>query len=197
MGYSQLSVSWLCKSDLIFFLFFCVPQLFLWGAPFWVRLVRMWPFLNPQNWGIPSSWIVHAGCLFAAGIHSARTWMSGSFESARWNAYVHRLDLGLYSHPKEFWGNGVRTRVNSKGKIRSTGNIPFKGVSNPGRCIKRDSEPNTLQTELLRPSNGKNSISSRTDHWHRYQEQLNCLQTRPAINYRVVKYTLIIFFKVN
>ena len=47
--------------------------------------------------------------------------MSGSFESVRWNACVHRLDLGLYSHPKEFLGNGVRTRVNSKGKITSTG----------------------------------------------------------------------------
>ena len=27
------------------------------------------------------------------------------FQSVRWNACVHRLDLGLYSHPKEFWGN--------------------------------------------------------------------------------------------
>ena len=42
--------------------------------------------------------------------------MSGSLESVRWNAFVHRLDLGLYSHCKEFWGNGVRTHVNSKGK---------------------------------------------------------------------------------
>ena len=40
--------------------------------------------------------------------------MSGSFESVRMNAYVHRLDLGLYCHPKEFWGNGVRTYVNSE-----------------------------------------------------------------------------------
>ena len=39
----------------------------------------------------------------------------------RWNACVHRLDLGLYSHLKEFWGNGVWTHVNSKGKIPSTG----------------------------------------------------------------------------
>ena len=30
--------------------------------------------------------------------------MSGSSESVRWNACVHRLDLGLYSHPKEFGG---------------------------------------------------------------------------------------------
>ena len=40
----------------------------------------------------------------------------------RWNACEHRLDLGLYSHPKELWGNGVRTQVNSKVKITSTGN---------------------------------------------------------------------------
>ena len=25
-------------------------------------------------------------------------------ESVRWNACVYRLDLGLHSHPKEFWG---------------------------------------------------------------------------------------------
>ena len=30
--------------------------------------------------------------------------MSGSFESLRWNACVHRLHLSLYSHPKEFGG---------------------------------------------------------------------------------------------
>ena len=50
--------------------------------------------------------------------------MAGSFGSVRWNGYVHRLHLGLNSHPKEFFGNGVRTHVNSKGKIpftRSTG----------------------------------------------------------------------------
>ena len=49
--------------------------------------------------------------------------MSRSFESVRWNACVHKLDLGLYSHPKESLGNGVRTHVNSKGKIPSTGNV--------------------------------------------------------------------------
>ena len=47
--------------------------------------------------------------------------MSGSLESVRWNACVHRLDFSLYSHPKEFWGSGVRTHVNSKGKYPSTG----------------------------------------------------------------------------
>ena len=67
--------------------------------------------------------------------------MSGSFEFVRWNACVHRLDLGLYSHPKEFGGkeseamlaprekfplpevqrrNGVRSHASSKGKFPST-----------------------------------------------------------------------------
>ena len=41
--------------------------------------------------------------------------MSGSFESVRWNACVHRLDLGLYSYLKVF-RNGVRTNVNSMAK---------------------------------------------------------------------------------
>ena len=41
--------------------------------------------------------------VFVAGIHPSRTWMSGSFETVPWNACVHRLDLGLYSHPKEFF----------------------------------------------------------------------------------------------
>ena len=47
--------------------------------------------------------------------------MSGSFESVQWYESVHRLDLGLCSHPKEFLGNGARNHVNSKGKIPSTG----------------------------------------------------------------------------
>ena len=61
--------------------------------------------------------MVHAGCVFVADIHPSRTWTSGSCESVRWNACVHRVDLGLYSLTKEFRGNGVRAHVNSKGKI--------------------------------------------------------------------------------
>ena len=85
--------------------------------------------------------------------------MSGSFESVRWNACVHRLDLGLYSHPKEFWGNGVRTHVNSKGIIppppppppSPTGNNSPRGGLNPRRYIKQDSEPNTLPMSYSGP----------------------------------------------
>ena len=71
--------------------------------------------------------------------------MSGSFESMQWNACVHRLELGLISHLKEFLGNGVRTHVNSKGEI-PTGS---SGGLNLQHCITQDSEPNTLPTELF------------------------------------------------
>ena len=47
--------------------------------------------------------------------------MSGSFESVRWNACVHRLDLGLYSHPKEFWGMESEPMLTPWAKIPSTG----------------------------------------------------------------------------
>ena len=67
--------------------------------------------------------------------------MSGSFESMRWIACVHKLDLGLHSHPKEFLGNGVRTHVNVKGKIPSTTKI-LRGGLNPRCCITLDSGPN-------------------------------------------------------
>ena len=38
----------------------------------------------------------------------------------QWNDCVHILDLGLYSHPNEFFGTGVRTHVNFKRKNPST-----------------------------------------------------------------------------
>ena len=46
--------------------------------------------------------MMYAGCVFLIGIHQSRTRISGPSESVRWNACVHRVDLGLYSHPKEF-----------------------------------------------------------------------------------------------
>ena len=41
--------------------------------------------------------MLHAGCVFVAGIHPSRTWMSGSFKSMQWSAHVHRLDFILSS----------------------------------------------------------------------------------------------------
>ena len=109
---------------------------------------------------------MHAGCVFVAGNYTSRMWRSESFKSARWNACVNRLDLSLYSHPKAFWGNGVRTHVNSKGKIPSTGKNLLREESNPRCCIKQDSEPNTLPTELFWPPYYQTSISYNNLAWH-------------------------------
>ena len=71
-----------------------------------VRFLCMWPFFNPTIRVVTfrlRGWCV-LGVFFVSGIHPSRTWTSGSFESVRWNACVHRLDLGFYSCPKEFWG---------------------------------------------------------------------------------------------
>ena len=123
--------------------------------------------------------MVHTWCVFVADIHLSRSWMSGSFQSVRWNPCEHRLVLGLYSHLKEFWGNGVRTHVNSKGKIPSTGKILPRGVSNPWRCIKQESELKTLPTSYS--SHALWLISSRMPHttaqeFKRFEPAL-CLQT--------------------
>ena len=50
----------------------------------------------------------------------------------------------ILSSVRVFSWDGVRTHVNSKGKILSTGKILPRGGLNPRRCIKQDSEPNTL-----------------------------------------------------
>ena len=60
-------------------------------------------WFNHRSSHILSLWLVHAGCVFVASFHPSRIWLSGSFESVRWNVLVHRLDLDLCSHPKEFF----------------------------------------------------------------------------------------------
>ena len=67
---------------------------------FWVRFLRTWPFFNPT---IKVVTFRLRGCC-VLGVFLLPAWTSGSLESMRWNARVHRLDLGLYSHPKEFLG---------------------------------------------------------------------------------------------
>ena len=60
----------------------------------------------------------------------------GIFESVQWNASVHRLYLGLYSHPNEILGNGVRTHFifNSKRKIPSTGSSEEDWTRDAASC---------------------------------------------------------------
>ena len=67
---------------------------------------------------------------------------------------LYMPDLGLHSHAKEFWGNGVRTHVNSKEKSPLPEKILVRGGSNPRRFIKQNSDLNTLPTSYSGPHLG-------------------------------------------
>ena len=109
------------KSCQTFFFFFCVPQLYLWGSPFWVRFVRMQLVFNPTIEVV--TFHLHRWCMLGVFVLPAFTCLGHECQdllSLCSGMHVRRQDLGLYSHLEEFWGNGVRTHVNSKGRIPST-----------------------------------------------------------------------------
>ena len=120
-------------NELWYFFFFCVPQLYSWGSPFWVKFLCMWLFFFNPNIEVVTFHLC-GWCVLGVFLLPAFTRLGHQcqdlFESVRWNACVHRLDLGLCSHPKEFLGNGVRTHVNSKGKN------PLYQKNSPQRRIK-------------------------------------------------------------
>ena len=91
--------------------------------------------------------MVHAGCVFDAGIHLSRTWTSGSFESVWWNACVHRLDLSLYSHSTVLGGMEFEPMLTPREKSPLPENFP-RGGSNPRRCGQR---AQTLPTSYSGP----------------------------------------------
>ena len=48
---------------------------------------------------IPSSWMIHAGCVFVAGVHPSKDMNDRIFGVVQWNACVSRLAIRLCSHP--------------------------------------------------------------------------------------------------
>ena len=91
--------------------------------------------------------MVHAGCVFVAGIHPYTN--VKSFEA--WTACVHRLDLGLYYHPKEFVGNAVRIHVNFKEKIPSTGKNSHQRRIEPTMLHQAGQRAQYTTIELFQP----------------------------------------------
>ena len=69
-----------------------LSHLYLWGSPFWVKFLCS--HIHLCGWCVLD--------VFVGGVHLFRTRTSESFESVRWNACVHRLDLSLCFHWKEF-----------------------------------------------------------------------------------------------
>ena len=65
------------------------------------RTLRVNPTIEVVTFHL-HGWCMLGVFFFFAGILLPRTWISGTFESVRWNTCVQRLDLGLYSHLKVF-----------------------------------------------------------------------------------------------
>ena len=142
VGLSILKSAWPQQSYAL--LLILCSELYLFGSPFLGEICAYVTTFYSNHIGshILSSWLVHAGCVFVAGIHPSRTWISGSFGSVRWNACVHRLDLGLYSHPKEF---GVVEPELMLTPIYWR----LRGGLNLWRCIMQDSERHTSDWAIL------------------------------------------------
>ena len=109
-------VTFSSNKETILFFFFCFPSYISGGSAY------VTAFFNPTIEAV--TFHLYGRCMLSVFLLPAFIplghGLSGSFKSMRWNACVHRPDLSLYSHPKEFWGNRVRNHVNSKGKILST-----------------------------------------------------------------------------
>ena len=110
----------------------------------------MWPFFNLTIEVV--TFRLHEWCMLSVflllALIPSRTWMTGTFGSMRWNAHVHTLDL-VYTLIQKCLGNGVRTHVNSKGKITSTRSSE-EGQTGDA-AWHRTAKPSTLLTELFQP----------------------------------------------
>ena len=96
---------------------------------------------------------LHGWCMLGvflfAGIHPLGQECQDLLSLLQWNACMHRLDLGLYSHPKEFFWEWSQNLCKLQGKYPLYWRL--RGGLNLHRCITQDSEPCTLLTELFRP----------------------------------------------
>ena len=104
--------------DLLLLLHF---QVDLWASSYWVRFLHVGPFINPTIEEV--TFCLHGWRVLGVFLLPVFTRLGHECQDRLVHAMecVHRLDLGLCSRPKEFWGNAVRTHVTSKGEIPYTG----------------------------------------------------------------------------
>ena len=108
--------------------------------------------------------MAYAGCVFCCW-HSPPTFTGVGHECPHLLSLyamecVHRLDLSLYSHPKEFLENGVRTHANSMGKISSTRSSEEDQTHDGASC--RTASPTHYQLSYSGPMD-RNQISCLCD----------------------------------
>ena len=102
---------------------------------------------------------MHAECVFVAGIHPSRTWTSGTFESALWNACVHRLTSVYTLIRKSFW------RMESKSMLtpREKSSLSVGGGGGWGGSLQRRIEATTLYQAGQRPEHTINELFQPSD----------------------------------
>ena len=83
--------------------FFCAFPSYISGVHhFWVRFLRMWPFFNLTIKVV--TFRLRGWCVLGVFLLLAFTYLGHERQDLLWwNACVNRLDLGLYSHQKEFF----------------------------------------------------------------------------------------------
>ena len=142
-------------------------QLCLWGSSSWVRFLPMCLFFIPtievvifrlRGWCMLGVFLLPA---FTRLGHECQDLLSPCHGMHVCTDYRPRFILS--SERVFLGGNGVRTHVNSKGKISSTGKKFPRGGSNPRRCITQDSEPNTLPTSYSGAVLSNEIYSSRSE----------------------------------
>ena len=125
------------------------PQLDIWASPFWVRFLHMWPLSNPTIEVV--TFRLCGGCVLGVFWLPAFTRLRHECQG-RLNLcdgmHVHRQDLGLYSHPKEVLGNGVRTHVTPR-EISAV--LEAQRRIKPAPPHHAGQRANTLPTELFCP----------------------------------------------
>ena len=116
------------------------------GSPFGVKCLQMWPFLSFFSsfffFLLCFKYFKHKGshilsedgaCWVCFRCCLSRMWMSGSFESVWWNTFMHRLDLGLYCHPK-VWGVEPEPRLSPREKWPQPGGSEESQGHNTASC---------------------------------------------------------------
>ena len=128
------------------FFFFCVPQLYLWGSPLWVRFLGMWPFSNLtievvmfhlHGWSMLGVFLLPAFTCLGHECQDLLSPCDGMHVCTDWTsvyALIQKSFLEMESEPM----------LTPKGKKILYWKILLGGESNLWRCIKQDSEPNTL-----------------------------------------------------
>ena len=166
-------------------------QLYLWDSPFWLRFLHMWPHYNPTIEVV--TFHLHGWCMLGVFLLLAFTCLGHECQdlmSLCDGMNECRLDLGLYSHSKEFWGNGVRTHVKSKEKIPSTWkNSPQRRIK-PTVLHQAGQQAQHTTNKLLRPPvtlpNFQNS------YWYSfYHSEIVLVLLFPSLGRRPLRVTLL------